>query len=125
MPKTVVITQVGDVAIEILAVVMIVANTAVVCSQVLTNSFEGDYSENPLFFRHFNLEFINLRVNGTRIPSEPLKPDFDEEAPLIAREFYHLFLNTGAIRMDRGNLVGFTAFQSGSCIFPFVSIIHV
>ena len=44
-------------------------------------------------------------------------PDFTNG--LINREYFSLFLNTGAIGNDRSNLISYDAFKNGSSIFAF------
>ena len=72
-----------------------------------------------MYFQHFNVGSINLRVNGKSIPAEPLRPNFTSPTPLVNRELTHLFMNTGSYRMDKGNCITRTQFLSGATLFPF------
>ena len=58
-------------------------------------------------------------MNGRQIPSDPYTPQFEQQPPLIAREYAAIFMNTGAYRTDRGNCITLRAFQDGSTVFPF------
>ena len=92
---------------------------SVVVAQVETRSADGSYDTNPFYFQHFNIARICLVVNGRRVPSDALTPDFNNEPPLVAREYTHMFMNTGTFRTDRGNLISLKSFQNGMSIFPF------
>ena len=89
----------------------------VVIGFVRTSAKTGAYSENPFNFEHFNLSRINLKLNGMRVPQEPLTPDFDNK--LYAREFNHVFMNTGKFRTNTANCITYEAFGGGSTLFPF------
>ena len=91
----------------------------VVIAQVETAAVEGDYKKNPLNFQHFGLNRLNLRINGRQVPSEPLKPDFAAATPLVAREYNHIFMNTGKYRVNRSNVVTEDQFCGGATVFPF------
>lgn len=92
---------------------------SIILAQVLTTAAEGDYKENPFYFKHFDINMLCLKVNGKRFPSEPLQPKFSTANPLCAREYVGLFKNTGSYRIDRGNSITYEAFKDGSTIFPF------
>jgi len=92
---------------------------AVILFQNYTSAVDGSYASNPLFLRHLNLNQLALRINGVQMPSAPLTPQFDTMPPLIAREYAHIFNNTGTWRTDRGNSISYPAFASGATVFPF------
>ena len=91
---------------------------SIVMAQVRTSAVEGNYSQNPLNFQHFNLCEARLMVNGRSYPSDGLHPDFDTNTPLLAREYAHMFLNTGTYRTDRANLISMEQFKAGCSIIP-------
>ena len=92
---------------------------SVIIAMVNTAAAEGDYSLNPLNFRHFDIGKIGLRVNGRSVPSEPLQPNFSADTPLVSKEYLHLFANTGNNRMDRGNCITKQQFLGGATVFAF------
>ena len=51
------------------------------------------------------------------MPTTPLEPDFGRG--LIAREYYHLFTNTGKNKQSRGLSLSRHDFHHGNTIFPF------
>jgi len=57
-------------------------------------SFNGNVNSNPFFFRHFNLNYLNLKINGKPVHPKPLQPDYS--AGDYLREYRLLFQNTGA-----------------------------
>lgn len=89
----------------------------IIVAQVATAAAVGSKSRNPFNFQHFDLNLINLRLNGIRVPNEPLEPDFENE--LIMRSYLHMFMNSGKYRMDDGNCISEEQFKDGSTIFPF------
>lgn len=89
----------------------------VIVAQVLTSSLNGQFHSNPLNFQHFNLNRINLKLNGSQIPQEPLRPDFTNN--IVARPFVELFKNTGKFRTNETNLVSRFQFVGGCALFPF------
>lgn len=93
--------------------------SSVIVGFVTNTAFDGSWTENPYFFQHFNLNSINLVINGASLPSEPLQPDFATIPGLVAREYMHMFENTGCLGGRRGNLVSYSSFVSGSTLFPF------
>ena len=89
----------------------------VVLGFVSTAAFTGGYKENPFKFDNFGLNHACLRVNGVRVPQDPLKPEFDKN--LFARELLHVYQNTGKFRNNTGNYIDAGSFKSGACLIPF------
>ena len=92
--------------------------SSVVIAQVKATAIDGNYHQNPFYFRHFNLGSLYLRVNGHMVPATPLEFDFSQMPGLLARSYLHLFQNTGAYGSRRGNLVSLTAYNAGMTIVP-------
>lgn len=89
----------------------------IIVGQVDTRGAVGVKYRNPFRFQHFDIKRINLRMNGIRIPNEPLEPDFEEK--LYMRSFLHMYLNSGKYRMESGNCISEKQFRSGATLFPF------
>ena len=87
----------------------------IVVGQVDTAALQGSQKTNPFHFRHNKVSRIQLRVNGTSIPSDGYSPNFP--GGLVMREYNSMFLNTGMYRADRGNCITLDAFQNGSTLF--------
>ena len=84
---------------------------------VETEAQVGSFKLNPFNFKHFDLSRINLKVNGKRVPEDPLRPDFENKR--VSQAFNHLFMNTGKYRINSGSCLTLDQFQSGLTIFPF------
>ncbi len=89
----------------------------IVVAQVQTAFLVGHYKRNPFEFEHFDLNRINLKLNGTRIPQDPLEPNFGQG--LVHRAFNSLYMNTGKYRSQNGNCIDGEAFKGGYAIFAF------
>lgn len=89
----------------------------VIVAMVKTKAQVGEYKSNPYNYKDFKIKKINLKMNGTRIPQEPLELDISKD--IFQRAFNHLFMNTGKFRINSGNCITDDAFQKGSTVFPF------
>ena len=89
----------------------------VICGMVRTTGVEGTLNRNPFYFHHFNVSELQLVINGRQVPAAPFKPNFGTTPKLVTREYSALFRNTGSFRMDRGNLVDRTLWESGLTLF--------
>ena len=84
---------------------------------VLTEAHVGSYKKNPFNFQNFKLNRMNLKQDGRRYPQEPLRPDY--ENGMFAREYNHLFMNTGKYRINSGNCISLEAFKDGMNLYSF------
>ena len=87
---------------------------------VLSEAYSGDYSKNPFDFQHFNLNFLELSVDGRSVPTIPFQPQYQEvttEAGTITplstgyvHEYLSLFKNdypqNGAFWITRDDFAG-------------------
>ena len=60
-----------------------------ILAMVLTDAYNGAYGKNPFNFQHFNLSFLELKIDGKSIPFQPFKPDFGKKHAL--REYMSLY----------------------------------
>ena len=88
---------------------------SIVIAMVDNDAFTGSYEKNPFAFKHYDLEFLAVYVDGQQFPSKPLQPNF--EAGSAVREFYQLAMTTGrhlknqALSIDRGDFLnGYTLY---------------
>ena len=79
------------------------------------DAFKGVCNKNPFAFKHYDLEFLAIYVNGQQYPSKPLQPQCLTGSAV--REFYQLALASGrhlknrALDMDREDfLEGYTLY---------------
>ena len=89
----------------------------VIVGMVRTSAAEGTLRRNPLYLEHFNVSELQLKIDGKPVPSAPYKPNFNVTPKLVNREYSALFRNTGAFRMDRGNLIDRVMWESGCTLF--------
>lgn len=54
-----------------------------------SDAFNGSILKNPFWFRPFNLNYLQLKVNSDSYPFEPYTPNFDQK--LVMREYRALF----------------------------------
>ncbi|GBM88048.1 hypothetical protein AVEN_215117-1 [Araneus ventricosus] len=59
---------------------------------VYNDAFNGTYSSNPFHFKHNNLNFLGVYVDGNPISSKPLKPDYSNDQSI--RAFNSLLVGT-------------------------------
>lgn len=89
----------------------------VIISQIASVGYYGNLEIDPMFYSHFDLSRINLKIDNKQIPSVPLTPDFKNE--LVAREMMHLQRNCGKGYADRNLHISLLHFVTNSAIFPF------
>ena len=47
-----------------------------IIGMVDSKAYSGDYNSNPFYFKHLNVNYISLTVDGKNIPGNPLQPNF-------------------------------------------------
>lgn len=76
---------------------------------------DGRGTLSPFHFNHFNINHVNLRVNGLSEPCRPYQPDFAKRQ--IARELRALYDNTGVLTGDAGFAISRSQFLNGMTFF--------
>ena len=89
----------------------------IVIGMVDNDAFNGAYNKNPFHFKHNDLNFLALYVDGHQIPSKPLKPDFSNN--MFVRSYVNLFAATGKMHEDEGNDITREEFGEGYTLFAF------
>uniref|UniRef100_A0ABD2XFH9 Uncharacterized protein n=1 Tax=Trichogramma kaykai TaxID=54128 RepID=A0ABD2XFH9_9HYME len=85
---------------------------------VENKAYNGDKKLNPFNFKHFNINFLCLYIDGIQIPSKPLQPDFTKRNTYI--DAYHtLFSGTGIHFLNDGNDLSRSEYPNGYCLFAF------
>ena len=80
-------------------------------------AYLGDLRKNPYNFKHFDLSFLALTVDGKPYPSQPLQPNFSEGLYIDAYET--LFTGTGMYGNDLGHGITRDAYAQGYTLFAF------
>ena len=89
----------------------------VVIGMVENKAFNGDMEMNPFNFRHFDVNYLALHVDGKQIPAKPLTPDFTNA--LYTRSYASLFTGTGFMGHDRGNQITYDEYANGFTLFAY------
>lgn len=85
----------------------------IVVACVDNDAFNGNYKKSPFEFKHYNINFIAVYVDGQSTPSTPLQPDFEHNH--FIRSYQNLFLNAE----DRGLFLTRSEFSGGNTLFRF------
>ena len=88
-----------------------------VIGMVENTAFNGDKDKNPYNFKHFDVNYLALHVDGKQIPAKPLTPKFDDK--LCTRSYASLFTGTGFMGHDRGNQISPDEYADGFTLFAF------
>ena len=76
---------------------------------VLSSAYLGNYSKNPYNFQNFNLNYINVMVNGMSMPDEKaLEPNYDNHC-------YSIYIRS----IGDGLSIGWEEFKDGFNIYTF------
>lgn len=91
--------------------------TNVLIAFVNNAAFNGDYKENPFNFKLFDLEQIQLNVNGNNLPSHPLT--LNASKGLVAQAYHDLYQGLNYQLKDFGLMINESDFCTGFGIFAF------
>lgn len=91
----------------------------IVFGLVKSLGYAGQQSENPFYFRHFNITGVNLIVNSKQYPSVRYSPNFTSESERLMRVYRCLLNNIGVNTSNTGPLVTFDLFKRGCTLFAF------
>lgn len=89
----------------------------VVIGLVENTAFSGAVDKSPFNFKHFDVDFLALYVDGVQVPSKPLQPDFEGENHM--RSYASLFNGTGLMSRDQGNDISRDEYAKGYTLFAF------
>ncbi|XP_060092546.1 uncharacterized protein F54H12.2-like [Heteronotia binoei] len=80
-------------------------------------SFSGAHNKNPFNFKHYDINFFALYLDGEQVLTKPLQPDF--EGGNYVREYMQLVQVAGKHMKDRSLLVNCEEFAQGYTLFAF------
>ena len=86
-------------------------------SMVENKAFNGDKVRNTYNFKHFNVNYLALHVDGKQIPAKPLTLNFSDKSCM--RSFTSLFSSTGFMGQDRGNHISHDEYADRVTRFAF------
>ncbi|GFU01724.1 uncharacterized protein F54H12.2 [Trichonephila clavipes] len=80
-------------------------------------AFHGAFSKSPYEFKHFNLNFIGVYVDGQPVPHNPLELDFSKDQYI--RAYQTLFVGTDRMGQDRGIFISRKEYKDSNTLFGF------
>ena len=89
----------------------------IVIGIVDNRAFNGDLSLNPYEFKHCDLNFLSLHMDGQQIPWAPLKPSYATDNYI--RAFFTQFSSGDGINTDTGNTIDREEFKLGNTLYCF------
>ncbi|GBO22378.1 hypothetical protein AVEN_213383-1 [Araneus ventricosus] len=81
------------------------------------DAFNGTYSSNPFHFKHNNLNFLGVYVDGNPISSKPLEPDYSNGQSI--RAFNSLLVGSGKLASNKGIYINRDEFIQGYTLYAF------
>ena len=82
-----------------------------------SDAYNGDATKNPFNFKHHNVNFLALNLDGHSIPEVPFTPDFAYAR--YVRCFESLFSGTGKLYQDEGNQIDRSEYSQGYALYWF------
>lgn len=89
----------------------------IVLGIVDNRAYNGDVTRNPFYFKHCDLNYLSVHLDGQQIPSAPLQPSFSTGNYI--RAFYTQFTGGDGILSDTGNTIGREQFAKGYALYSF------
>uniref|UniRef100_H3ANZ2 Uncharacterized protein n=1 Tax=Latimeria chalumnae TaxID=7897 RepID=H3ANZ2_LATCH len=89
----------------------------IVIGFVDNDSFSGVYHKNPFNFKHYNINFVALYMDGEQVPVKPLQPDFQTGNAI--REYCNLIQAAGKHLKYRLLVINRENFCKGYTLFRF------
>lgn len=68
------------------------------------DAFNGVPGKSPFNFKHYDMNYLAVYVDGTQVPTRPYTPDFNQKGGNM-RSFLTLFHGTSKLGMDGGNCI--------------------
>ena len=81
------------------------------------DAYNGVVTKNPFNFKHQNIDFIAMYMDGQQIPAKPLQPNFGRGRYI--RSYLGLFTGSGKIFQDEGNDIDRNEYGNGYTLFGF------
>lgn len=79
-------------------------------------SYDGSITTNPFIFKHFNLNYLQVFVNGEPIFMKAMTPKWDDGSYV---EQYTWFQNNIGLHQHVSNGITLDEYRSNTCLFPF------
>nr|XP_042913843.1 uncharacterized protein F54H12.2-like [Parasteatoda tepidariorum] len=89
----------------------------VIIGCVDNEAFHGTLTKSPYDFKHFDLNFIGVYVDGQPVPHNPLELNFAKNQYI--RAYQTLFDGTERMGQDRGIFISREDYRNGNTLFGF------
>ena len=83
---------------------------------VPAKAYDGDITSNPFVFKHFDLNYFNVFINGDPIHPKAIQPKWDDGSCL--KQYSWMLYNIG-LHQNASNAITFEDFKSNSVFFPY------
>ncbi|XP_062841285.1 uncharacterized protein F54H12.2-like [Trichomycterus rosablanca] len=90
---------------------------SIILCMVENQAFTGAYNRNPFAFKHYDLEFLAVYLDGQQFPSKPHQPDFQSGSAV--REFFQLALASGRHLKNQALSINRQEFLQGYTLYAF------
>lgn len=84
---------------------------------VKASGFNGTITSNPYLFKHFDLSYLALTVNGVPTPAKPFQPNF--ATGNCIREYRHFLDNVGVSHENTGIDISLEDYKNNTAVFAF------
>ena len=82
-----------------------------------SEAVRGSYTKNPFNFQHYNLNYLQVTVDGNPYPRKALEPDYTNKQFVDC--YLTLFTGTGKWNANEGNSIGRHDYDRGYCLYLF------
>lgn len=89
----------------------------VIIGLVDNDAFSGAYNKNPFNFKHYDINFAALYLDGEQNPTKPFQPNFEDGN--CVREYMSLVQTAGKHMKDRSLLINRVEYARGYTLFAF------
>lgn len=89
----------------------------VVVAMISANGYNGDYGKNPYNFQHYNLNYIDFKVDNASRPGAALMPNFNNGN--YVSSYLSMFSVMSKYHANEGNYISRSEFSGGYALFCF------
>lgn len=86
---------------------------------VNSQNLHGTQQTNPFVFKDFNLNYINVSIDGDQVSGRPIDLDFTEKSPKFMRAYLNIFDSLGYTDCDVGIDLTLEEFKKGKQLYVF------
>jgi len=87
-----------------------------IISFLSTSALDGTAALNPFVFKHFNLNYLQVFIDGIPIHPLALQPSWEDDGAILN---YHWLLNNIGLHQSESNDITYEMFKSNSVFFPY------